>query len=466
MKEKILHILLLPFKIVFSMIKGFFTYHIKECWNKKNIFHLDNFIASILVFGAFFLIGKATEKINFFDPISDAFSDVELTDLAFSRLEKNKKLRDDEQSVVTIVNIGHIPRQGIAILIDSINKYNPKAIGIDAFLRADKGFATDAPLMAAIMNTKNCVMVTEAKNFNPEDNSCDSLSRSNHKFSDNSFSGCATMDINENSEGENASILRHFFTFIKNKKDSTIEPSFAVKLCELYDSTSMTKLKKRNKLRERINYAGNIRVYGYKEKYSHLTNYKPLEKKQYFKAIDYNNIFEGDFSGEDYFKNKIVLLGFIGDPIYLSTGVDKFYTPLNNKYVGKTPKDMYGVVTHANIISTILNRNYISETPSWLKHIFGILAVWFTFVNFRPLYHNHKIWYDGVSKVLSFGYTLFILLLIGIVFDIFNYEIHFGSIYFACILLAGDFLEIYYGMLKNIVRKYIFSNISQYEEED
>ena len=68
--------------------------------------------------------------------------------------------------------------------------------------------------------------------------------------------------------------------------------------------------------------------------------------------------------------------------------------------------------------------------------------------------------------MLSFAYTLFILFLIGIIFDYTNFEFKFGPIYFACILLAGDFLEIYYGLLKNLVRKYILKNLEKYEKEE
>ena len=32
-------------------------------------------------------------------------------------------------------------------------------------------------------------------------------------------------------------------------------------------------------------------------------------------------------------KGKIVLMGFIGNPIYTGEGEDKFYTPLNKKYL-------------------------------------------------------------------------------------------------------------------------------------
>ena len=83
----------------------------------------------------------------------------------------------------------------------------------------------------------------------------------------------------------------------------------------------------------------------------------------------------------------------------------------------------------------------------------GIFMVYFTFALFRPIYSDYKVWYDGVTKALGIAISLIILFIIGIIFAHYNYEIQFGGIYFGCILLAGDFLEIYYGLLKNLAIK-------------
>ena len=93
MKEKIKKIILLPFKIFLSLFKNFFNYHFKKCWTKKNLLHKDNIIATILVFLIFLLLGKISENFTILDPLGDAFSGVELTDIAYSRLGKNQNYR-------------------------------------------------------------------------------------------------------------------------------------------------------------------------------------------------------------------------------------------------------------------------------------------------------------------------------------------------------------------------------------
>ena len=86
-------------------------------------------------------------------------------------------------------------------------------------------------------------------------------------------------------------------------------------------------------------------------------------------------------------------------------------------------------------------------------HLLGIICVYLTFTAFRPIYNDYKVWYDGVTKLLALMFAVFILGVQGFFFWYFDFQLRFGAIYFGCILLSGDFLEIYYGLLKNIVHK-------------
>ena len=148
------------------------------------------------------------------------------------------------------------------------------------------------------------------------------------------------------------------------------------------------------------------------------------------------------------------MFGYLGKTIDVEeTGEDLFYTPLNERYVGKTPQDMYGVVVHANIIAHLLRETYIDKTNETFMNIIGLLITYLVFAFYRPIYDDHKVWYDGLTKFLGIALSLIIIGFIGTVFDWFNYEIVFGAIWFGCILLAGDWLEIYYGLVKNLFSK-------------
>ena len=259
----------------------------------------------------------------------------------------------------------------------------------------------------------------------------------------------ANMAINAKKGSGTTTVCRDFFTRIDVKGEN--KTPFPVLIAQMHKPESVQKLLDRGNQIEKINYVGNIDVVGYEQLYKEKNNYTALADKKHFRAFEFSDVLEGRFEPED-FKDKIVLLGYLGDEIYVHAAEDKFFTPLNEKQVGKTSRDMYGVVVHANIIHTIINENYVNKMPDWTKHLTGILVVFLVIASFRPIYNDYKVWYDGLTKILGIILTFLIIAIIGAVFDSFNYEIKFGAIYFGCILLAGDFLEVYYGLLKNIVR--------------
>ena len=229
-------------------------------------------------------------------------------------------------------------------------------------------------------------------------------------------------------------------------KDGTYEPCFDSKIIQLYDNEKATKQIERERFEEIINYSGNLFIEFQKDSF------------QRFVAKDYTEVFGQDFTQpqqlEKLFKNKIILLGYLGSHLSaFNDNDDKFFTPLNTKYIGKTHVDMYGVVIHANIISMVLNERYIEVMPRWLTHVIGFLITYLTFASFRPIYNDYKIWYDGGTKVLSFIIVLIIFFLIGYIFAEFNYKVSFPGIYLGAILLAGDYMEIYYGLFLNIAIK-------------
>ena len=114
---------------------------------------------------------------------------------------------------------------------------------------------------------------------------------------------------------------------------------------------------------------------------------------------------------------------------------------------------MFGMVIHANIISAMLRGSYINKASDTAMDIIGFITLYLVFAFFRPIYDDHKVWYDGLTKFLGISISLIILFLIGIIFEEFNYQVTFGAIWFGAILIAGDWLEIYYGLIKNIVEK-------------
>ena len=62
---------------------------IRRFFIKKHLFHIDNVFAMLMLFMFFKLMGSI--NLSVLDPIGDAFEDVELTDIVFSKFGKNAK---------------------------------------------------------------------------------------------------------------------------------------------------------------------------------------------------------------------------------------------------------------------------------------------------------------------------------------------------------------------------------------
>jgi CHASE2 domain-containing sensor protein len=446
-------------------------------FNLKNFFHYDNLGASALVVAL--LLGLGNLEFEALNPIGDAFSDVEITDVLFSHLGKNEGFRqnvqDGDTTVITdsnivIVNVGGLDktRRDIAFMINAINMGDPKIVALDVFFESMKQDSIgDLMLQEAFEMTENLVLTTEMLGYDHESNSFDSLKITHPFFNQHANNGYANMVTEDEAGRGQFNVCRKFHTRSLYKKDSSNYPSFPVRICELFDSNSVALLDKRNRVEEHVNFVGNITTWEEILPDSYKLDRMEEWGKKHFMTYEHSTVINTFFAqiGQplpypDYmpidpeaFKDKIVLIGYVGNTLDIDTGEDKFFTPLNEKYVGKANKDMYGIVLHANIISTILRKNFINVLPNIWKHIIGIFLVYFTFALFRPIYSDYKVWYDGVTKALGISISLIILFIIGIIFARFNYEIQFGGLYFGCILLAGDFLEIYYGLIKNIGRK-------------
>ena len=398
-------------------------------------------------------MGLGKVQIEFLNPISDAFSDVELTDIVYSQFDKNGNYREtingqtELDSNITLINIGHLSRGEIADLVSIVNAYNPKVLGLDILFRAPKDTTMDTYLADALLNVENLVLACEAKNFNQEslEQKYGIASFNYVEFSTPQISSTSKNYgfVNIQTEGDASdlydefAICRKFIPQARNeRRDYTIR-SFGVEIVNRYKPQALDKLYERNLVSEVINYVGNIEYY----------------PKAHFKTYDFLEVFDGQIDPK-HIEGKLVLLGFMGETLNQQTDEDRFFTPLNDKYIGKAHKDMYGVVLHANIISTILKGNYINEMSDGVGIFIGLLISFLVFAIYRPIYYDYKVWYDGVTKLIGIVVVFLVMTVIGFVFWKYDYEIKFHPVFLGIVLLAGDYLEIYYGLGKNIARKF------------
>ncbi|MEQ8303170.1 MAG: CHASE2 domain-containing protein [Cytophagales bacterium] len=389
---------------------------------------LDSIFGTAFIF---FLIGVVFQFSAFgifdvLDPIGDALKDVETTDIVFSQFRGETNADDN----IVLVNIGLLPRAGIAEQINIINKFKPKVVGLDCFFADPKDPIGDSLLAAAIANTENIVLASKLAECGEGKGECDTLIGSNPLFTQYASSlGFANLISDAKSQDQ----FKTNRTFTSNEKvRGEVQNAFSVELAKYYEPEKVKKLLSRNNNYEVINYRGYGRLGGK------------------FFSLDVSDVFMENFD-PSIIKDKIVIFGFLGNDFEDHSWEDKYYTPLNENYAGRTNPDMFGVTIHANIIAMILNEDYINVMSEWQSILAGIFLCFINVYLFTVIYMKKQLWYDGMTKLIQIVEVILILFLIIVIFHEFQYKLNI-TLGIVAVLLAGDALEVYQGVIKNLYR--------------
>jgi CHASE2 domain-containing sensor protein len=413
-------------------------------------FWIDCVLATILVFLSMWGVYRITQLkvFNAFDPIGEALGDVELTDYVFSKLREDP---DVDQNIV-VVNIGNLSRREIGEQIEIIRKYGPKVIGIDGFFDCSKGLrdTVNCPqlrdmfgnmlLSNAIQEAGNVVLVTKVlqrDSLLPADH-YDSLRRSDSLFTAPAIrEGYASLDTDAEFQ-DDVKTCRLFNPKIDVKGKTNY--AFAVEMAMEYDSVKTQKFLARNNYTEVINYRGNVYdIFG-------STNYP-----QMFYTLDVEDVFSENFV-PGMIKDKIVIFGFLGQYLGDPSWDDKFYTPLNKKLAGKANPDMFGAVVHANIVSMILNEDYVDQMEGWQEGAMAIIICLLNVALFSLINTHLPSWYDGITKLLQLIQLLLYSVLMVMIFHWYSFKLNV-TLTLAAVALVGDVYEIYMSVFKNIYFK-------------
>ena len=412
---------------------------------KKRKFWIHCVLGTAFIFGFMYTAQKLFAIFDFLDPIGDALEGYEITDQVFS----NEKWREPPpaDTNIVIVNIGIQSRRVIAEQINMINRFKPKVIGLDTYFGVLKPDTLgDLMLADALANSPNIIMY--AKLLQPDSNNiwhdvlyCNPLFEQDHE----------TASVNLLIEAANAEqysfkTCRSFFPKEKlfNEETGKIDTvlGFGVALTKKYAPEKAERFLARNMDEELINYSGNVLDFG-----------KTPYGTRFF-ALDWDQILDSMQFFPDLIKDKIVLLGYLGDNFNDTRSVeDKYFTPLNKKYTGRAYPDMYGVVVHANIISMILSENYLNQMTEVQSMVLAVLVCFLNVVVFSLIYYYLDRWYDGITKLLQLLQALIFTFIIILVFHYFNFKLNLTYTIVA-VLFAGDSLEVYYGVIVNTWEKF------------
>ena len=422
---------------------------------KKFLF--DCTIATLFVFAVLIGIREISQLslFNAFDPIGQSLADMEFTDITFSRLRVDPLV---DESIV-LVNISDIPRGMIAQQVMTISKFKPKVIGIDGFfdcVRCGPGkidssccpLAYDTLnnliLANAIKDAGNVVLVTkllqtdslvQASEGSEDFLMYDSLRRTDAFIRGDAMEGFASLET-EAANQEDLKSCRRFNP--KMEVRNKMQYAFAVKMAMVYDSVKTKKFLDRGNSLEVINYRGNI--------------WDPFEAGEFpgrYATLEWDQALNEDSFVPELFKDKIVIMGYLGNTLDDTSWDDKFFTPLNKKYAGKSRPDMYGAVVHANAVSMILNEDYVGEMNVVQQ---GAIAFIICFLNIALFtFINNRIphWFDGLSLLVQLIEIVICGAAMIFVFKWFSFKLNL-TIALAAIALCGTCFELYINVVKRL----------------
>lgn len=422
---------------------------------------------TVFVFFMMWGVSKITDLkfFNAFDPVSQALTDFELTDYAFSNL------RDDptvEQRIV-IVNLGVLERRDVAQQIHMISQFKPKVIGIDSYFNCEGRLrdSVNCPqlldtlgnllLSDAIKQARNVVLVSKllqkTKTSLNDDliDFYDSIEYSDLNFSLYAKHGYANLLTDPPAVyQDDVKQCRAFVPkYTINDED---QYAFAVQMCMMFDSAKTKRFLARHKKEEIINYRGNveiqdIRLKSVRQKETSTTRY-PLM----FYAVDVNQILNGEVLPE-LFENSIVIVGFLGAYFGDPSWNDRYFTPLNKKVAGRANPDMFGVVVHANIVAMILNEDYVDELADWMKYVIAFIVCFLTVVLFIEIDRYLPLWFDALSVLIQIVLLFAVSGLMVYGFVSFEFKLDL-TLTLAASALVGPSYDIYKGF-QNQIRKWL-----------
>ncbi len=381
---------------------------------KRLFFKWDNLAATIFIFMSLAILYAISINLNIFNPFYKAFSDFHYTDLIYSKYQTHKK----QDTNIVLINIGNLDREGIAKQIENIQKYKPAVIALDAIFRDRKDNIKDSLLHDALANSTNLVLACDLNIHDFEKTEDDHIIYSNPYFGNFKYGFY-------NLVGDSLATKRYFRPHFNIGTKSY--NSFAAEIVKAWNFDVYSKLEKRNKDVEVINYIGNFDSYIYFDTYEIFNN-----------TVNLNIL-----------KDKIVIMGFMGDKISkkLTSLADAHITPMNTKVAGRTFPDAYGVVIHANIVSTIIRNDYINSMSVWLTWLIAFLICFFHVGVFLYYYVENYRWLHIVAKLLQLVSSVLILYFVFLIYNKFNYKIN-STPTIVSILLSVDLLYFYDGFLK------------------
>ena len=396
---------------------------------------LKRFLFHILILSLLGLLFIPISKIDGLNPLTHSFKDLTFSDIYFSKIRKGLK-SDTSFSNIYILNIGSkdkiTTRKEIAKFLEKVDnkKYKPKVIGIDIMFESYSGDTAVDNQLAINLKSENIVSVNKIEKIDEINQFI--VSKSLNKFKTEKF-GFSNQWI----EKDRPLTERYFKPIFKIDESLTFE-HFSLAISKIYDENAYNQFIKKD--------LGQPFLINYKGNYSVSNCFDINDTSQYFKL-----------------KDKIVLIGLYENnqnhqPVY---NEDLHYTPTNEKYFGRSKPDKYGIEILANIISNIVNNDFIkySKPINQILQIVLSLIIYFLLLKF---YKTNKLKFSIMKLILQLFIVAFLILLSLFQIYWFNLYIDYTIVTIAAFLSAE-----LVGVVDGLIEKYFLNmKLIQSKTED
>lgn len=379
-------------------------------------FRLEYLIASLLVMGlvqVFIVLSDnlpEADETSFLNPILGRIEYLNITDVSLDAIfaVKDAEFADSRVKVVNVGEIGPTPDGMIALLIRKLHALGARVIGIDVIFDeqhferfpAERQEEIDA-LISALHEVPNVVVV-------------------------NGFDETTGKPAFELDPRVRASPVRYGFANLVPDPDGVVRRflpraevggeqwlSLPVQMLSVAEPAAIAPLLRLPAEPQIIYYTGSFFQF----------EVAPIE----------DVVFGGMYDG-DYFKDAIVLVGFVNEGGLFYLG-DTHKTPMGKK-IGTEGPDMPGVIIHANVINMLLKGTFISPVPVWADWLLVFLLSYFSIAVYRVLRtkpaNNLQVGLLITGMLITQGIVIFFLPLIA--FFYFNVKISYNLMATAALL--------------------------------
>lgn len=386
----------------------------------KYLLERDTMFATIWVFLFIIILGSIPLNLGVINPIKLGLKDFDSNDMSYSKLGKAAHTEIDTN--IVIINIGHADREGIAYIIEKTASLQPKVMALDVVFDEARDPSKDSLLRETFKRNKNLVVAVKYQL-----DSAEKMIVTRNYFKDDAHQYGYVNFPNEDKE-----TTRYFFP-LKKTHDTTFT-FFSSAILKIYDTVAYKKLIKKGDSKVMINYS------------RHTNQYLVVNGDE----LLLDNVDSSAIRG------KIALLAYVNtNPDDIE---DKKFTPMNEKYAGKSHPDMNGIVIHANIISMALENNYIKKLPLWGNLLIAIFVCWLHMSFFVHYYLESHIWFHLVAKIAQVASAIFFMWLGIYLFDKYRLKVDM-KMSLVVIVLAVDVIYFYEAWAVWMHKKFNFTTV-------